>query len=252
MLSFLTDWWQQRIIDRSTITPQQWHSAIARIPLLARLTEIEKQKLVRLSILFLHYKTFEGAHHLEVTRAMKMNIALQACLPILNLGIDWYHGWVSIIVYPAQFIPERQYVDEHGVEHRNKSVLSGESWHKGPVILSWEDAEQSGRVDGYNLVIHEFAHKLDVLNGKTNGFPPLHRDMNTSEWARALSEAYEDFQQRANSGDVPIDNYAASSPAEFFAVFSEIFFERPDVLHHFYPSVYQQFKQFYRQDTLAR
>ncbi|MEJ2179881.1 MAG: zinc-dependent peptidase [Gammaproteobacteria bacterium] len=253
MFSFVSKWWQERIVQRSTITEQQWQHAIARLPLLAQLTKEETKTLIKLSILFLHRKSLEGAHNLELTQEMKLVIALQACLPILNLGIDWYRGWVSVIVYPAQFIPERNFVDEYGVEHRTKSVLSGESWHKGPVVLSWEDTEMSGVIDGSNLVIHEFAHKLDVLNGRTNGFPPLHRGMDVTRWVAALSEAYNDFQTRLNTwNDVPIDSYAASSPAEFFAVFSEVFFERPDILNHYYPKVYKQFAQFYRQDTLTR
>ena len=253
MFSYLSKWWQKRIIKRSTITEQQWNHAITRLPLLAQLSEQETKQIIKLSILFLHYKSLEGAHNLQLSLEMKLIIALQACLPILNLGIDWYRGWVSVIVYPAQFIPERNFVDEYGVEHRTKAVLSGESWHKGPVVLSWEDTEQSGVIDGNNLVIHEFAHKLDVLNGKTNGYPPLHRSMDAAQWATALSEAYQDFQNRLNTwNDVPIDSYAASSPAEFFAVFSEVFFERPDILKSYYPAVYDQFKQFYRQDPLHR
>jgi len=253
MFSFVTNWWQARIIRRSTITEQQWHQAIDCLPLLQNLTETERRKLIQLSILFLHYKVFEGAHNLEVTPIMKLTIALQACLPILNLGIDWYYGWVSIIVYPSQFVPERKYMDEYGVEHSSRSVLSGESWHRGPIVLSWEDTENAGVIDGGNLVIHEFAHKLDVLNGKTNGFPPLHRGMDPAKWSEALSEAYEDLQERYESGQhMAIDSYAISSPAEFFAVFSEVFFERPHIVNTYYPEVYQQFKQFYRQDPLAR
>lgn len=252
MFSFLSSWWQSRIIRRSTITAQQWHDAIDRLPLLQNLTEEEKDKLICLSILFLHYKAFEGAHNLEVTQTMKLTIALQACLPILHLGIEWYRGWVSIIIYPAQFIPERQHVDEYGVVHRSRAVLSGESWHKGPVVLSWEDTEQAGHIDGDNLVIHEFAHKLDVLNGQTNGFPPLHRVMDPARWSEAMTQAYEDLQQRYTTGKkIAIDAYAISSPAEFFAVFSEVFFEQPHIVDEHYPDVYQQFKQFYRQDPLA-
>lgn len=253
MFSFLSNWWQARIIRRSSISDQQWREAVGRLPLLKNLKDDETEKLIRLSILFLHYKVFEGAHNLQVTEEMKLTIALQACLPILNLGIEWYRGWVSIIIYPAQFVPERRYVDEYGVEHNTRSVLSGESWHKGPVVLSWEDAEYAGHIDGDNLVIHEFAHKLDVLNGKTNGFPPLHRGMDPAKWANVLGEAFEDLQERYDSGKkISIDAYAISSPAEFFAVFSEVFFERPNVVYEYYPDVYRQFTQFYRQDPLAR
>lgn len=253
MFSFLRQWRQQRIIKGSTITHEQWAAAFQRLPLLNNLTDNEQQQLKNLAILFLHYKSLEATEELVITPHMALIIALQSCLPILNLGFDWYDGWVSVVIYPAQFVPERTFMDEYGVEHRTKSVLSGESWHKGPVILSWEDAEHGGIIDGHNLVIHEFAHKLDVLNGATNGFPPLHPDMDARAWTTALSEAFDDFQERLQHGKtLPIDGYAATSPAEFFAVFSEVFFECPHVLNHYYPAVYQQFKQFYRQDTLQR
>jgi len=251
MFSRISHWWQQRIIRQSKISQQQWQQVMARLPLLDRLDQTETSRLKELSILFLHEKTFEGARGLELNDEMKILITLQACLPILNLGIDWYRGWVAIIVYPAQFIPERTVVDEYGVEHRSKSVLSGESWHKGPVVLSWEDTEQAGIIDGHNLVIHEFTHKLDVLNGKANGFPPLHRDMEIQQWVSAMSDAYADFQFRLNTGNhISIDSYAAESPAEFFAVCSEVFFEQPEVLNHYYPHVYQQFQLFFRQNPL--
>ena len=253
MFSMISSWWQARIVRRSTIPKRQWHDAIARLPLLRNLSEDETEELIRLSILFLHYKVFEGAKSLEINLDMKLTIALQACLPILRLGIDWYHGWVSVIVYPAQFVPERIYVDEFGVEHNSRTVLSGESWHRGPVVLSWEDTQHAGHLDGDNLVIHEFAHKLDVLNGKTNGFPPLPRGMSSAKWAEALTSAYEDLEHRYSSGqNIAIDAYAISSPAEFFAVFSEVFFERPHIVNEYYPAVYQQFKQFYPQDPLTR
>ena len=240
MFSKISQWWRQRIIRRSTITQSQWQHVMA-----------ELSRLKELSILFLHEKTFEGAQGLELNDDMKILIALQACLPILNLGIDWYRGWIAVIVYPAQFIPERTVIDESGIVHSTNAVLSGESWHQGPVVLSWQDTEHAGLIDGHNLVIHEFAHKLDVLNGKANGFPPLHRGMQIQHWVSALSNAFADFQRRLNSGNhTAIDSYAAESPAEFFAVCSEVFFERPEVLDRYYPEVYQQFKMFYRQDPM--
>jgi len=251
MFSKISRWWQQRIIRQSTITQQQWQHVMARLPLLDRLDLTEISRLKDLCILFLHEKTFEGAKGLRLNDEMKMLIALQACLPILNLGIDWYRGWVAIIVYPAQFIPERTAIDENGIVHNSKAVLSGESWHRGPVVLSWEDTENAGLIDGHNLVIHEFAHKLDVLNGKANGFPPLHQNMKVQHWVSAMSAAFADFQHRLITGiHTAIDSYAAESPAEFFAVCSEVYFERPEVLNHYYPDVYHQFNMFYRQDPI--
>lgn len=253
MFSMIQNWWQQRIVNRSPVKEHQWEHAFRQLPLLNGLTGEEKAELRKLAILFLHNKSLEAAHNLIITQEMALTIALQACLPILRLGLQWYRGWVSVIVYPAQFAPKRTYVDEYGLEHSSNSVLSGESWHKGPVILSWEDSQQAGIADGYNLVVHEFAHKLDILNGSANGFPPLHKGMQAATWSKVLAEAFDDFQHKlVTNVTIPIDDYAATSPAEFFAVLSEVFFERPDILYAYYPRVYQQFTLFYRQDPLRR
>jgi Mlc titration factor MtfA (ptsG expression regulator) len=253
MFSIIQNWWHQRVVNQSPVRKHQWEMAFRQLPLLNGLTAQERGELRKLAILFLHYKSLEGAHDLTITQEMALIIALQACLPILKLGLHWYDGWVSVIVYPARFAPDRVYVDEIGLEHRTDSVLSGESWHKGPVILSWEDSQHAGVTDGYNLVIHEFAHKLDVLNGSANGFPPLHKGMQAANWSKALKEAFDDFQSKLSSNRyTPIDEYAATSPAEFFAVLSEVFFERPDILCDFYPQVYDQFKLFYQQNPLER
>lgn len=253
MYSVIQNWWQQRIVNQSPVKEHEWKQAFRALPLLNGMTDKERAELRKLAILFLHYKSLEGAHNLTITQEMALIIALQACLPILNLGLQWYRGWVSVIVYPAQFAPDRTYVDENGVEHRTNSVLSGESWHKGPVILSWEDSQHAGIADGYNLVIHEFAHKLDILNGSANGFPPLHKGMQSGVWSKVLAEAFDDFQRQLQANlSIPIDDYAATSPAEFFAVLSEVFFERPDILYAYYPQVYEQFTLFYRQNPLRR
>lgn len=251
MFQFIRNWLHRRIIKNSTITSAQWDKAFTSIPLLDNLTAEEKNTLKKLAILFLHYKSFEGAHGLEVTTPMKLIITLQACLPILKLGINGYDGWVTIIIYPAGFAPTRVIRDEYGVEHRVQSNLSGEAWHRGPVVLSWDDAEHAGIIDGHNLVIHEFAHKLDMLTGEANGYPPLHRGMEAKVWAEALMAGFENLQHKCNRGvSIDIDCYAATSPAEYFAVVSEVFFERPQVIQKHYPAVYEQFKQYYRQDPL--
>jgi Mlc titration factor MtfA (ptsG expression regulator) len=253
MFSVIQNWWHSRIIKRSTVQDHQWTQAFQQLPILDGLSEPERERLRELAILFLHYKSLEGAHGLNVTQNMSLIIALQACLPILKLGMQWYDGWVSVIVYPSEFVPDRVYVDEIGLAHQSDSVLSGESWGRGPVIISWEHSQHAGVADGHNLIIHEFTHKLDLLNGVANGFPPLHRDMSPARWSRVMAEAFADFQHKVNSRiHLPIDDYAATSPAEFFAVISEVFFERPDILQTFYPHVCEQFKLFYRQDPLAR
>ncbi len=204
-----------------------------------------------MATLFLHHKSLESAGGLNITTELKLVIALQACLPILNLGLDWYDGWVSVIIYPAGFTPIHTEMDEYGVVHEVRKPLSGESWERGPVVLSAEESLDGGIIDGHNLVIHEFAHKLDMQNGVANGMPPLHRGMSAPQWSKAFSAAYADLQHRiAHGKSIVIDHYAATAPAEFFAVLSEVFFEQPRLVHQTYPAVYQQLAQFYRQNPL--
>jgi Mlc titration factor MtfA (ptsG expression regulator) len=251
VVQFIKNWWEERIVRASPVSEAQWQAAFDRLPVLARLSAPEQQCLRRLAILFLHKKSLEGAGDLVLDTHMGLIIALQACLPILNLGLQWYQGWVSVIVYPQQFAPLHTEIDATGVVHQVRRPLQGESWLSGPVVLSWENTEDAGIIDGHNLVIHEFAHKLDMLNGAANGFPPLHREMSRQQWQRVFSAAFEDFQRRVESGHkVHIDRYGAESPAEFFAVLSELFFEQPHIIHQHYPQVYELLSQFYKQHPL--
>jgi Mlc titration factor MtfA (ptsG expression regulator) len=232
-------------------------------------TAEESEKLRGVSERFLHAKRFAGTHELEVTAEMRVAIAAQACILVLELGEEWYEGWSDIIVYPAQFAPEREHVDEAGVVHVTQDPMAGEAWLGGPVILSYEDvamaADEQARVAGYNVVIHEFAHKLDMRNGDANGFPPLHGDMSARAWKESFAAAYADFCARVDRADalperrtqaaldaLPMDPYAAESAGEFFAVASEAFFETPELLAPAYPAVYEQLVLFYRQDPRAR
>jgi len=253
VFDFIHNWLDQRVLAKSSITQAQWKSAFDSLELLDSLGDTERQRLRQLVILFLYRKSIEGAHGLVITRSMTLIIALQACLPVLALGLKSYSDWSTIIVYPSGFAPERVVRDEYGVEHHVRDELAGEAWQRGPVILSWDETENAGFVDGCNLVIHEFAHKLDMQNGEANGFPPLHPSMDVEAWTNAFSDGYQEFQLRCRRGEhIGIDCYAATSPAEFFAVLSETFFERPDLLHHYYVDVYQQMQEYYRQDPLKR
>ena len=253
MFQIIHNWLNRRIIKRSLITTPEWNVAFASLPLLVGITAEEQHRLQELAILFLHRKALEGAQGLVITQPMALIIALQACLPVLKLGLEGYDGWVSVIVYPAGFAPKRVIRDEYGVEHHVQSNLSGESWQRGPVVLSWDDTEHAGIIDGQNLVIHEFAHKLDMQNGSANGFPPLHAGMDSTVWAKVFSAGFEDIQEKCNRDkNFGIDCYAATSPAEFFAVLSEVFFERPNLLQQYYAAIYDQLRQYYRQDPLTR
>ncbi len=226
---------------------------MARLRFLRGLTPIELKRLRECVTLFLHTKQISGAHGLIITGEMHVMIAAQACILILNLDLDYYDGWVEIIVYPGEFIRDYEYVDESGVVHRMREPVSGESWLGGPVILSWEDAAAADIGIGYNVVIHEFAHKLDMLNGDTNGFPPLHADMSPQAWSEAFGKAYAAFCRSLDTDETPvIDPYAAENPAEFFAVMSEAFFEMPLVVKLNFAAVYEQLALFYRQDPAQR
>lgn len=249
----LKQWRRDRILASVQLDERAWRLALRRFAFTRLLAAEEQTRLRELTVLFLHQKRFSAVHGLTLTDAMRLHVAVQACMPILNLGIEYYRGWSEVIIYPAGFVPRHQYTDELGVVHQGDEPYAGEAWLQGPVILSWADIAQAEYPDGINVVIHEFAHKLDMLNGSANGFPPLHQDMNRQAWVQALTVAYEEFCARVDAGeDTAIDPYASESPAEFFAVMSEAFFELPDVVRDEYPAVYEQFARFYRQDPLLR
>jgi len=251
------------------VTPELWRRATAPWLFMRGLPDQDAERLRVLCEGFLATKHFSGTHGLEITPLMKVDVAAQACILVLELGIEWYEGWSEIIVYPSQFAPEREVMDEAGVVHVTNDAMAGEAWLGGPVVLSYEDVAMTGdeeeRVAGYNVVIHEFAHKLDMRRGEPNGFPPLHAGMSIAAWRKAFVAAYEDFCARVDAADelserddgaaldeLPIDPYASESPGEFFAVISEAFFETPELLMPEYPAVYEQLRLFYRQDPLAR
>lgn len=199
---------------------------------------------------FLHQKTIIGVQGLKVTPSMKVAVAAQACLLILNLGVEYFDGWVEVLLYPGAFRVDHARTDAAGLVHHEDRFLSGESWLRGPVILSWEDVERDTyhRQAGHNIVLHEFAHKLDGLNGVMNGMPPLRRGMSQKKWAEAFSGDYDLLRLQMESGKSAFINpYAATSPAEFFAVMSEYFFTAPELLKNQCPGVHKQLKQFYRQ-----
>lgn len=246
-------WRRTRALRRQPIADAQWRRVVSRFSFLRTLSAAEQQRLRELTALFLDRKSVSGAGGLVMTREMQLVIAAQACLLVLNLDLDCYDGWVEVIVYPDEFVADYEYTDDDGVVHRVNAPVSGEAWQHGPVILSWRDATAADGGFGYNVVMHEFAHKIDMLNGAADGFPPIHDDMDRAQWSRVFGAAYEDFQLRLERREETlIDEYAAEDPAEFFAVLSEAFFETPDALRTSYPEVYAQLVAFYRQDPLVR
>jgi len=252
-MGWLSRIFRARILRGALIPALEFESAVARLPILAGLAADDLSRLREQASLLLHDKQFSAAGGAEVGRAVRLAIALQACLLTLNLDEAIYRGWRELILYPDEFLRPHEEIDVAGVVHRSRDILSGESWHGGPLVLSIADAWESGQGSGVNVVLHEFAHKLDMLNGDANGFPPLHRGMDAAAWARDFSAAYEDLCGRVDAGEeTGIDPYATANPAEFFAVLTEVFFETPAILHHEYSGVYEQMRQFYRQDPLSR
>src|SRR5262245_25552079 len=240
MLKAFRAWRRERILDRGALDATLWGAVTERYSFMRSLPEPDRERLRDLVVLFLHGKSLVGAAGLEVDEEMRVTIAAQACMLILNLDLDFYRGWTEVIVYPDEFLAEYEYVDEAGVAHHVREPMSGESWLSGPVILSWADTEQADSGSGYNVVIHEFAHKLDMLNGDANGFPPLHAEMSRGAWSGAFESAYAEFCERVERNrEMSIDPYAAENPAEFFAVLSEAFFEIPRAVRGDYPEVYR-------------
>lgn len=236
-----------------------WVAIVTSMPFLEVLSTAEQAQLKEMAEAFLGSKEFSSAGGLELTDEIYVSIAAQGCLPILNLGLEWYDDWVEVIVYPDEFVVPRQEMDPDGVVHEYDEVAAGQAWDGGPLILSWQDSQMAG--DGYNVVIHEFAHKLDMINGAPDGLPPLHPGIDKEAWVAALDGAYDDFLERVERaeaggdealGRLPIDPYGAEHPGEFFAVVSESFFEQPQVVAAEYPALYAQLALFYRQDPLAQ
>jgi Mlc titration factor MtfA (ptsG expression regulator) len=250
MFGLLRNRRRRQVLASAAISDALWSATIAASPVLARLDAESERRLRDLTLLFLHEKHFEAAGGLVLDDSMKTRIAALACLLILELGIDSYDGFVSVIVYPDEFlVRDREYVDEDGVVHSSDDVLSGEAWEQGPVILAWKEVEASGHGDGFNVVAHEFAHKLDLLDGSFDGMPPLHAEMRAQDWIGAFQAAYEDLHARLERDeDTWLDPYAAEEPAEFFAVCSEMFFDVPEEFRAEYPALYAQLSAFYKQD----
>jgi hypothetical protein len=246
----LRRWHMRRILRRNPIPHHVWHGATRHIAALQGLDAVQMAHLRELAAWFLHSKSINGVQGLHVTLPMRLAVAAQACLLILNLDIDYFDNWVEVTIYPGAFRTNREQTDAIGVVHRDPRVLTGEAWLQGPVILSWDDVERDSYdcQPGHNVVLHEFAHKLDGRNGATNGMPPLRRGMSRKRWAETLSEAYDALRLQVAMGEpVFINPYAATSPAEFFAVLTEYFFTAPDILKDCCPGVYQQLALLYRQ-----
>jgi Mlc titration factor MtfA (ptsG expression regulator) len=225
-----------------------WDGVRSGRPALAALDDAGVSRLRRLSSWFLAVKEFVPIGGAAPDGLDEATIAVLACLPIVWLGPAWYDDWTTVLVAPAGFVHSMVDVDGAGVVTEYDDELSGRVTEMGPVLLSLADVRDSGRGDGYNVVIHEMAHKLDGRDGALDGCPPLPRSMSRAAWAAAFAAAYGDFLGRVGRGGrggrrsrasrLPLDEYAADSPEEFFAVSCEAFFDTPHRLRDAYPEVF--------------
>ncbi|RXZ42098.1 zinc-dependent peptidase [Crenobacter cavernae] len=247
--------WGRRAAGRKTrgARRERLVALASTLPLCRGLPPDKLSGLAGLGAFMLDDKSFTAAGGLAWHDGIGELIALQAALPALELGEAALEGWREIIVYPDAFVARDLWVDDAGVMHDGEQVLVGQARHDGPVVLSAPDAADSPLLDGWNVVIHEIAHKLDMLSGDANGCPPLHKGMSRDEWAQDWGRDFERFNAMLDAGrEHWLDPYAAEHPAEFFAVLSESFFEAPHWVRDDFPALYRQLSLFYRQDPAAR
>ncbi|MCD0506155.1 zinc-dependent peptidase [Bordetella petrii] len=257
---------------QARIPPGLWQQVLDAHPFMAALGPDEAGQLQARAAWLLASKNINGARGAELTDFMRLSIAAQAALPILNLSPSLYEGWDEIIVYPEGFSIPRMQQDDAGVVHEYDEPAAGEAWEGGPVILSWADTVPNGTA--FNVVIHEFAHKLDLGSGNADGMPGLgaHSDLSPRTWRRVLDDSLDRFTAALDAleasippdmdpespaadtwyGQLPLDPYAAADEAEFFAVSSEHFFVDPAPLAQALPDWYGLLCRYYRQDPLAR
>ena len=237
--------------DRASPDESLWSDLFASSEMLGALDADERVRLTALAGEFLATRRFESAGGLELDVEMRARVAMEACLPILELGLDWYRDARTVRLYPAGFLVEQSWTDEAGVVHDREAELAGEAWEGGPVILAWEDVTDPE--PGVNVVVHEFAHVLDALNGRINGFPPVGDAASSRAWSSAFVAAYADHVERVERGaETYVDAYGAEDEGEFFAVVTETFFTWPENVAEGYPAVYEALRRFFRQDPLAR
>ena len=251
-------WWrglqarrERAALARRAIPEDLWKRTLVRYPFLRRTDPDSAAELRRLTSLFLDRKEFSCTGGLRLTDAMAVAIAAQATLPVLRLGLERYDGFVGIVVHPDAMRARRAQEDEHGVVHEYDESLAGEAMEGGPVTLSWPDVRRAGHSapQGYNVVIHEFAHVLDMAAGGANGVPELPPGLSQAHWQQTMAREYAVFGQRVEAGEPTLlDPYGACAEEEFFAVASECFFVSPQRMQDEHAELYALLRRFYLQD----
>jgi Mlc titration factor MtfA (ptsG expression regulator) len=238
-------------IKKQAFTGAWQQTLLNRLPFIAKLPLAEREQLQLLIKLFLADKTFYGCGGQIINDDIRVTVAAQACLLVLNQNRSPYPDLNSILVYPSTFVATREVANELGLVSTNHIAMLGESWSQGKVVLAWDNVEKGvmNLTDGHNVVLHEFAHQLDHESGSTNGAPVLSTTGAYKSWAHVFSEEFEDLQRDALHGKQSLlDHYGATNPAEFFAVATETFFERPKEMAAHHQELYEQLKQYYTLD----
>jgi hypothetical protein len=253
VFSFFKRWTRRAVLERPF--PPEWDAIIEKnVGLFETLTRDEQAELRRLVACFIDEKPFEGAGGLVIDDEKRVTIAAQACFLLLHRDTDIYPKLDAIVLYPSAYQTKKVESLGAGIMLESQQGRLGESWTRGLVVLAW-DAVRSGTKtanDGRNVVLHEFAHQLDQEDGTADGAPDLERDQR-KDWATVLGAEYADLEEHVHVGErSDIDEYGATNPAEFFAVVTELFFERGAQLKRSHPELYDQFARFYKQDPASR
>lgn len=245
---------EEAALRRRAIPDDLWKRTLVRFPFLRWRSPEEQAELRRLTSLFLDRKEFSAAGGLRLTDAIVVSIAAQAVLPVLKLGLARYDGFVGIVVHPDQVVARRNVQDDDGLVHEYDETLAGEAVQGGPVMLSWRDVREAGRpgATGYNVVVHEFVHVLDLADGASDGVPLLPPGLARSDWLSVLEPQFESFAQRTEAQeDTALDPYGATGIDEFFAVASESFFVNPHGLAAEHAPLYALLSRLFGQDPRA-
>lgn len=257
ILKALRDWRERRAVERRAIPDALWQLTLLRYPFLAQRSEADLAELRRLCSLFLERKEFHGVNGFEVTDEVAVAVAAQACLPVLKLGLGWYDGFVGIVMHEGEVVAQRRYEDEDGVVHEYDEELAGEAMEGGPLMLSWNaiavsnDPAQFGVDEVFNVVIHEFAHVMDMRDGLADGVPPLEA-AERERWIELIDAEWARFCERVDDGEPTlIDPYGAEAVEEFFAVAVEAFFVAPAAMRSEEPAMYALLAGFFRQDPAS-
>ncbi|MFM2058984.1 MAG: hypothetical protein RLY71_3369 [Pseudomonadota bacterium] len=245
------EWRQARLLRDRAIPDDLWLATLRAYPFLMRRPLADLLRLRELATLFLAEKEFTPVGGLVLTDEIAVAVAAQACVPVLQLGLHWYDEMVGIVLQPDEVLARRQWTDEAGVVHEGDEILSGEAMPGGPVMLSWRDVAAAGdsAQAGYNVVIHEFAHVIDMRNGAADGVPPLPEHISAEHWIGTLRRERAVLRATLTAGQPTwLDPYAMHGLEEFFAVATETFFVAPHDLYHGHAALYQLLQEFFRQD----